>query len=136
MFGIVIIFVVCNVPRIILNMEELFAIAPSYWKTYNTVSSRNMTQSNLEPNEPFCYSPPFWAHILRIFSKVLLILNASVGCFVYCVMCSAFRAEMSNQFRKMITFVIKIPTKFRFCWNYKSIISFWWTFLRVTRFSR
>ena len=108
-------FVICNVPRIILNMEELVAVAPSYWKNYNIFSTQNTTQNYEEPNKPLCYSPPFWAHILRIISKLLLILNASVGCLVYCVICSTFQAEISNQFKKLMSLFITILSQVRSC---------------------
>ena len=109
LFAIVIIFVVCNVPRTILNMEELSAIAPSYWKSLNPISKDNSPEQAFETFDAIkCYSAPFWAHILRSISKLLLTLNASVGCFVYCMICSRFRYEMSTGFTKVISYMKKI----------------------------
>ena len=109
LFVIVIIFVVCNVPRIILNMEELSAIAPSYWNSYNPISKENSSEQAFKTFDAIkCYSAPFWAHILRSISKLLLTLNASVGCFVYCMICSRFRNEMSKGFTKIKFYMKKI----------------------------
>ena len=109
LFVIVIIFVVCNVPRIILNMEELSAIAPSYWNSYNPISRENSSEQAFKTFDAIkCYSAPFWAHILRSVSNLLLTLNASVGCFVYCMICSRFRKEMSKGLTKIISYMKKI----------------------------
>ena len=109
LFAIVIIFVVCNVPRIILNMEELSAITPSYWNSYNPISKGNSSEEAIKTFDAIsCYSAPFWAHILNSISKLLLTFNASVGCFVYCMICSRFREEMSNGFTRMIVRIKKI----------------------------
>ena len=101
LFGIVIFYVICNIPRVILNLEELVAIAPAYWRSFTKANESD------DENEPSCYSPPFWAHILRIISKFHLTLNASICCFVYCLMCSNFRKEMSNQFKMGLPFLRK-----------------------------
>ena len=100
---------VCNVPRIILNMEELRAISPSYWTKFNFLATQNLTDKSEETLDAIsCHSPPFWAHILRSVSKLLLTFNASVGCFVYCMMCSRFRDQMSNCFTNLIYSMNKI----------------------------
>ena len=101
LFGIVIFYVICNIPRVILNLEELVAIAPTYW------SSFTKTNTSDDEKEPLCYSPPFWAHILRIISKFHLTLNASMCCFVYCLMCSNFRKEVSKQFKTVLPYLRK-----------------------------
>ena len=109
LFAIVIIFVVCNVPRTILNMEELSAIAPSYWKSLNPISKDDSSEQEFRTFDAIkCYSAPLWAHILRSISKLLLTLNASVGCFVYCMICSRFRNEMSTGLTKIISYTKKI----------------------------
>ena len=111
-------FVVCNVPRIVLNFEELSIVAPSYWQRYNffgvngteanNTERVNATETNNnEQNENFCYSPPFWAHVLRSISRFLLTLNASVCCFVYCIICRVFRSELQNRIQTIIAFVLK-----------------------------
>ena len=107
LFGIIIIFVVCNIPRIVLNLEELAVIAPSYWKKYNFFYPHEMGTKNEEQNLPICYSPPFWVHVLGSISKFLLTLNASVCFFVYCVICRSFRSTLSKRLRKLITLMLK-----------------------------
>ena len=103
LFAIVIFFVICNVPRTVLNLEEFVVIAPSYWRNYKHLF--HGLQYKEEHVLPLCYSPPFWAHILGSISKLLLTLNASVCCFVYCIMCQTFRAELSNQCQNVINFL-------------------------------
>ena len=84
-------------------MEELTAIAPSYWTKFQFIAAPNTTYQTEQTLDAIsCYSPPFWAHILRSVSKLLLTLNASVGCFVYCMICSQFRGEMSNCFTNLM----------------------------------
>ena len=77
------------------------AIIQSYWKVYS-ITHTDGDESVAEKTEKQCYAPPFWAHILKMISKLLLTINASVGCFVYCVMCPVFREEISKKFRKLI----------------------------------
>ena len=90
-------------------MEELSAIAPSYWNNYNPISKENSSEQAFKTFDAIkCYSAPFWAHILRSISKLLLTLNASVGCFVYCMICSRFRNEMSKGFTKIKFYMKKI----------------------------
>lgn len=113
LFAIVMIFVVCNVPRIILNMEELSAIAPSYWVNFNPIDYPISTENSTEQIDSTidaikCYSTPFWAHILRSISQLLLTFNASVGCFVYCMICSRFREEMYKGFTHSIWYINKM----------------------------
>ena len=95
---------VCNIPRTVLNLQELAVIAPSYWRNYNEFLMNSSTSPKGEAISalPLCYSPPFWAHILGSISKIFLTLNASIGCFVYCVMCQIFRKEMSIMLHNVI----------------------------------
>ena len=107
LFIIVIIFVICNIPRIVLNLEELTIIAPSYWRKYNLFNPDATEMKNEEEKQKLCYSPPFWAHILGSISKFLLTCNASVCCFVYCVICPTFRTELKTNACTLITFMLK-----------------------------
>ena len=88
-------------------MEELAVIAPSYSK--QVMNEMNMGQYE----QQLCYSPPFWAHILGIISKLLLTLNASACCFVYCIMSPMFRDEMSKKFVDVMSFLLKIIRSLR-----------------------
>ena len=80
-------------------MEELVTILQSYWKVYSmTLTDDNDGKEHGGVNiKKHCYTPPFWAHILKIISKLLLTINASVGCFVYCIMSPQFREEISKK---------------------------------------
>ena len=110
LFAIVIFFMMCNIPRTVLNLQEFVVVAPSYWNNYNkfifngSLTTKNESVTTL----PLCYSPPFWAHILGSVSKLFLTLNASICCLVYCVMCQIFRNEMSKKLHIVITTVRKM----------------------------
>ena len=110
MFAIVIFFVACNIPRTVLNFQEFAVIAPSYWSHYNNLFFNGSPATSKETMSalPLCYSPPFWAHILGIVSNLFLTLNASICCFVYCVMCRIFRNELSKKLHNVITTVRKL----------------------------
>ena len=96
---IVVFFMVCNVPTAISHFEELLAILPTYYRVMFKGEMRIQKESNP------CYSPPFWAHIILSIAKLFLTMNASAGCFLYCLMCQAFRAKLSNQFHRAVNFV-------------------------------
>ena len=113
LFGIVIFFVICNTPRVILDFEEFVVIAPSYWNAYKNIFDHEI-QTDSPLSKPLCYSPPFWARILHSISKLLLTLNASSGCLVYCAMCKIFRATLINSFHNAVKFTTKV---FRSCNN-------------------
>ena len=106
LFGIVLFFAICNVPRAVLDLEEFVVIAPSYWDKYKPIFNNKFKDSS--PILPLCYSPPFWAHILQSVSKLLLTLNASAGSFVYCAMCQNFRSELSKTCQNFIKFIMRI----------------------------
>ena len=107
LFAIVIFFVLCNTPRVILDLEEFVVIAPSYWNKYKTFLS-HPTEIVSSSSKQLCYSPPFWARILHSISKLLLTLNASSGCLVYCAMCNIFRTALSKACQSAVKFIAKI----------------------------
>ena len=113
LFAIVIFFVICNTPRVVLDLEEFVVIAPSYWNKYITIFS-HPTEIESPSTNQLCYSPPFWARILHSISKLLLTLNASSGCLVYCAMCKIFRTSLTKACKNVIKFVAKV---FRTCNN-------------------
>ena len=106
LFAIVIFFVVCNTPRVILDLEEFVVIAPSYLDKYISILDQQ-NHAYVSPLKPLCYSPPFWARILHSVSKFLLTLNASSGCLVYCAMCKIFRKELLNTCQNVFNFITK-----------------------------
>ena len=105
LFIIVAFFVVCNLPRVVLNLEELVSIAPFYWNSLFSVDIPE--KNNHYEGDKWCYSTPIWAHILRSVSNLLLTLNASVCCFVYCVVCRTFRMAMSHNLHDLAFFILK-----------------------------
>ena len=107
LFAIVMFFVVCNTPRVILDLEEFVVIAPSYLNKYKSILD-HQHHAYVSPLKPLCYAPPFWARILHSVSKFLLTLNASSGCLVYCAMCKIFRKELLNTCQNVLNFISKI----------------------------
>lgn len=65
LFAIVILFSVCNIPRIVLNFEETY----SYW-THKALQQQG---------SPECNAVPLWALMLNILSQLLLTINATSG---------------------------------------------------------
>ena len=93
-------FIVCNLPRIVLNFEEFYFMIISYWDSYNFFDIHKAVNSN-DDLPKVCYSPPYWSYIVKHVSDLLLTLNASVCSIVYCVICKTFRAELSKRFKKV-----------------------------------
>ena len=113
LFSIVFIFAMCNLPRIVLNLEEGVQAITSYFDTYyliddqhqpqhlNTTATSAAVNATAATSSPRCYSPPFWSYILGNISSLLLTVNASVCSIIYCVMCPTFRTEFLNKFRSI-----------------------------------
>ena len=59
LFVIVVLFFICNIPRIVINLEESYGVIVAAY------------------NKEECYSIPFWALILNCFSQLLITINAS-----------------------------------------------------------
>ena len=108
LIAIVMFFVICNVPKIVLNLEELVVVAPLYWKNYKYIFDKSLHDVDNDRVMPVCYSPPFWAHILGSISHFLQILNASICCFVYCVISLTFRQEFMAKLTVLIFYVKRI----------------------------
>ena len=83
LFAIVALFFACNIPRTILNLEELFAQLQNY-----------MNGSNCK------YNPPYWTIIFNIFCQTILNANGAFVSVIYCVMCRTFRAEVRQRFSR------------------------------------
>ena len=75
LFVIVIVFVVCHILRIILNIEDMII--------------HNITVSDLSNK---CeYGHPYWVLITTLVSETLLKLNSSINFFIYCAFYKSFR---------------------------------------------
>ena len=76
---IVIAFLVCHFPRILLSFHEMLVIR-------NTLKCRK---------EGY-FSFPLWALQLAEFSHVLLVLNSSLNGVIYCMFSSKYRAQAKS----------------------------------------
>lgn len=74
LFSIVIIFLISNVPRIALNLHEVFTI-----EQYKEDVSHG------------CIHLPFWVLLSGTVSQLLMVVNSSINFFIYCVMSALFR---------------------------------------------
>ena len=107
LLGIVISFTLCNVPRVILNIEEFGVMSLSYYKLLYSETQDDDINERQQIEKP-CFKANFWAYILKTISKLLLTIHASSCCFVYCVMCPIFRDEITKKFKAIFKFVSKI----------------------------
>ena len=80
LFSIVVLFLVCNVPRIVLNCYEVFTV--------------ELFRENIEND---CYRLPLWVMLVTLLSLFLMIFNASINFFVYCLINTTFRQELVNR---------------------------------------
>lgn len=102
LFAIVFMFFACNIPRIILNLEESYNV---FSKNYNMIMN-----SDDEDDVP-CYSAPYWTLMLNCFSQFLIVVNASVCSLVYCVMDRIFRSKVMNLLADLKTGIQELPSK-------------------------
>ncbi len=84
LFFIVIMFLLCNVPRIGLNFYEVL-----------TVEAFRQNKDNE------CFSPPMWIMVTTLVSLVLMTLNSSVNFFIYCFVNATFRRLLLEKLRDM-----------------------------------
>lgn len=73
---IVVLFLLCNVPRITLNTYEVLSVATFQANVHNP-----------------CYVLPSWVTLTAVLSLVLISLNSAIDFFVYCFVNATFRAE-------------------------------------------
>ena len=81
LFAIVVLFLVCNVPRIVLNTYEVFTVH-TFRKNLNNA----------------CYRLPLWVMLTTTLSLLLMTMNSSINFFIYCFVNPAFRAEILQRF--------------------------------------
>ena len=91
---IILIFLVCHAPRIILDINELATIKMSEYCA--SVGS-------------FQYS--FWSILLLNVSHFLLVVNSSVNMIVYCLLGSRFRAEVRKIFDSFVCYITTIQAE-------------------------
>ena len=88
-----------------LSLEQLVSLVPFYWN--NLFSSDDPEENEHFEGDKWCYATPIWALILRSFSDLLLTLNASVCCFIYCVVCRTLRITIFNRMHDLAFFIRK-----------------------------
>jgi len=89
LFGIVFIFFVSNVPRILLNLHEVFTIGD-----YKENVARG------------CYNLSLWIYVSGNISQLLMLFNSSMNFFIYAFMSSVFREVLSEN----------VSYYFQICW--------------------
>ena len=74
--GIVMVFIVCHFPRVLLSIHEMLIIK-------RTLRCQAFGKRSF----------PFWAIITSQFSHLLLVINSSVNSLIYCMLSSKFRMQ-------------------------------------------
>ena len=74
-------FFLCNLPRLILNMHEIFAL-----------DSLELCKATLLGGFPL------WAIFLGYVSHVLLVINSSANLIIYCIIGAKLRQQFSSYF--------------------------------------
>ncbi len=71
-------FLICNVPRVVLNVYELLTVG--------------------RMRDDACFTLPAWVSATAVLSYVLIATNSSVNFFLYCLVNPTFRAEFLERF--------------------------------------
>jgi len=97
LYIIVAVFLICSLPRAILNLVEFEHMFSLYYLAYfvseddEVVLKARAIQAN---EEIACFYPPFWFVLFTNVSSLFMTLNASLGFFIYSFSCALFRAEL------------------------------------------
>ena len=86
LFAIVILFVICHVLRIVLNINEVV--------TY---------EENLASGKNNCLGFSYWSLITGAISHLLITVNSSTNFFIYCFMSTPFRTKFIAYTKKVST---------------------------------
>ena len=79
--AIALIFFFCHLPRIFLNIQEMWLVG-------------NLDDCSINGK----FAIPFWSLILAELSQLSLIVNSSINCLIYCVMSPKFREKVKQKF--------------------------------------
>jgi len=82
--GFILVFLVCHLPRLLLNIHELATI-------------RNAMKCMKAEKNPF----PLWSQLAISVSHVLLAINSSTNIFIYCFLSSKFREECVKLYQSL-----------------------------------
>jgi hypothetical protein len=106
LFIIVAVFLICSLPRAILNLVEFEFVFVRYFAGQASTDSGNVAGQTSTDAGNFagqmdvaCFDPPVWSVILNHVSSFLMTLNASLGFFIYCLICKQFRKELKRKLR-------------------------------------
>ena len=94
LLAVVIAFLVCNILRIILDMEETI----SY-------EDRVQTEKHAASVGKMCTGVQFWAMITADISHFLLQVNPSANFFIYCILKKHFRSALKEKLIESATFI-------------------------------
>ena len=97
LFGVVIVFFICHILRIILDIEELISF-----------ENLNETIERAERNGKFCEGVQFWTMITTDISHFLIQVNASINFFIYCFLSRQFRNVLNEECKKFFTLVLLV----------------------------
>ena len=103
LFIIVAVFLLCSLPRAILNLVEFEHMFSLYYLAYFVPEEEvviKVKEAELE-DEIACFYPPFWFVLFTNVSSLFMTINASLGFLIYCLGCSLFRAELSARIRRL-----------------------------------
>ena len=102
LFGVVIVFFMCHILRIILDLEELI----SY-------EDLNETMEKAQKNGELCEGVQFWTMITTDISHFLIIVNASINFFIYCFLSKQFRGVLKDELTKVVKLFGNGTTNFK-----------------------
>jgi hypothetical protein len=69
-----------------------------YWAVFDSLARGNSI-ADIDMSQVNCFSPQCWFVIVSMVSSLLMTFNASIGVFIYCVMCRNFREELLRHMR-------------------------------------
>ena len=96
LYVIVWMFLICNIPRLVLNIEEFIIVLPWYYSKYYRQESIN--------DESTCFQMPAWTYLLSHISSFLMTLNAFLAFLIYCTASKAFQDELKKLLKKIWIF--------------------------------
>ena len=104
LFIIVAVFLICSLPRAILNLVEFEHMFSLYYLAYFVSGDDEVALKarELQANEEIaCFYPPLWFVVFTNVSSFLMTINASLGFLIYSLGCSIFRAELSLRLKRL-----------------------------------
>ena len=91
LFGVVIVFFICHILRIILDMEELI-----------TYEDRHQTMEIAQRIGEMCEGVQFWTMITADISHFLILVNSSINFYIYCFLSRQFKSVLKDEFMKLV----------------------------------